>query len=92
MHRLRYVSSEQMYEGIVVELTGGSVTIDIKGRLGQMKLPLRMIINDHPLQVGQTVGFLMTYPEVLDHTPDETYVRTLQETNRRKEEITRKEH
>lgn len=81
-----------MYEGILVEVTAGSVTIDIKGRLGQMKLPLRMVITDYPLQVGQTVGFLMTYPEVLSAEPDEAYVRTLQETSRRKEEIRRKEY
>jgi len=55
-----------MYEGIIVEITGGSVTIDIKGRLGQMKLPLRMIISGQPLQIGQMVGFLMSCPEVID--------------------------
>jgi len=56
-----------MYEGVIVEVTGGSVTIDINGRLGQLKLPLRMIINDHPLEVGQIVRFQLTYPEVVDH-------------------------
>jgi len=56
-----------MYEGIIVEVTGGSVTIDINGRLGQLKLPLRMIINDRPLEVGQIVRFQLTYPEVVDY-------------------------
>ena len=60
------------YEGIVVEVTGGSATIDIKGRLGQIKLPLRMIISDRPLKVGQTVGFFMSYPEVVGHTASST--------------------
>jgi len=91
MNELKYVSSEQMYEGILVEVTGGSVTIDIKGRLGQLKLPLRMIISDQPLEVGQIVGFLMSYPEVIETCPDEDYVRTLKETAKRKSEITRKE-
>jgi len=67
MNKLKYASSEQMYEGVLVKITGGSVTIDIKGRLGQIKLPLRMIISECPLEVGQTVGFLMSYPEVIDH-------------------------
>ena len=57
---------EQMHEGVIVEVTGGSVTIDINGRLGQMKLPLRMVINDHPLEVGQMVRFMMSYPEVIE--------------------------
>ncbi|MCL2620999.1 MAG: hypothetical protein FWD97_08725 [Defluviitaleaceae bacterium] len=56
-----------MYEGVIVEVTGGSVTIDINGRLGQLKLPLRMIINDRPLEVGQIVRFQLTYPEVVDY-------------------------
>ena len=85
--QLKYASSEQMYEGVLVEVTDGYVTIDIKGRLGQLKLPLRMVINDHPLQVGQIVGFLMSYPEVLSPHPDEKYLSTLNETNRRKAEI-----
>ena len=55
-----------MYEGVIVEVTGGSVTIDINGRLGQLKLPLRMIINHRPLEVGQIVRFQLTYPEVVE--------------------------
>jgi hypothetical protein len=53
------------YEGTITEITGGSVTIEIKGRLGQIKLPLRMVISGHPLKIGQTVRFMMTYPEVV---------------------------
>ena len=75
MDKLKYLSTEQMYEGIIVETTGGSVTIDIKGRLGQIKLPLRMVITDYPLEVGQTVGFLMSYPEVIDPQPNEDDLR-----------------
>ena len=56
-----------MYEGVIVEVTGGSVTIDINGRLGQLKLPLRMIINHRPLEVGQIVRFQLTYPEVMEY-------------------------
>ena len=56
-----------MYEGIITEITGGSVTIEINGRLGQLKLPLRMIINHSPLEVGQIVRFHLTYPEVVEY-------------------------
>ena len=66
MRRLKYTSTERMYEGVLVEVTGGSVTIDFKGRLGQLKIPLRMLISDNPPKIGQIVGFLMTYPEVID--------------------------
>jgi len=56
-----------MHEGVIVEVTGGSVTIDINGRLGQLKLPLRMVINNRPLEVGQIVRFQLTYPEVVEY-------------------------
>ena len=73
MEKLRYTSTERMYEGVLVEVTGGSVTIDLKGRLGQLKIPLRMLISDETPQVGQEVAFLMTYPEVINskHKGDE---------------------
>ena len=65
MTKLKYASSERMFEGIIVEVTEGSVTIDIAGRMGQLKIPLRMLISDDTPKMGQVVGFLMSYPEVL---------------------------
>jgi len=41
------------------------VTIDLKGRLGQLKIPRRMLISEYEVEVGQEVGFVMSYPEVL---------------------------
>ena len=55
-HELKYMSSERMYEGIIiVSNIGGSVVIDLKGRLGQLRIPKRMIISDYDLEVGQEV-------------------------------------
>ena len=66
MNRLKYLSTERMYEGILVEITDGSVTIDFKGRLGQLKIPKRMLISENEIEIGQEVGFVMSYPEVLN--------------------------
>ena len=60
MERLKYLSSESFMEGIIVEVTDGSVTIDFRGRMGQLKIPLRMLITDYPLELGQQVGFIMS--------------------------------
>ncbi|MEG2295561.1 MAG: CBO2463/CBO2479 domain-containing protein, partial [Oscillospiraceae bacterium] len=60
-------------EGIIVGLTDGGITIDLKGRLGQLKIPKRMLITDYPLVLGQEVGFMMSYPEVLAQQPNEKY-------------------
>ncbi|HKL43612.1 MAG TPA: CBO2463/CBO2479 domain-containing protein [Clostridia bacterium] len=51
-------------EGIVVKVKEGLVEIDIKGRLGNFTVPKRMIISEHEIEVGQTVQFKMTFPEV----------------------------
>lgn len=87
LEELKYISTERMYEGIIVEVTDASVTIDLKGRLGQLKIPRRMLISQHEVKLGQEVGFMMSYPEVLDETPDEKYVYAIQESNRRRQEL-----
>ena len=69
INRLKYISTERMYEGILVEITDGAVTIDLKGRLGQLKIPRRMLISEDEVEIGQEVGFVMSYPEVLRGTP-----------------------
>lgn len=84
INKLKYTSTEQMFEGIIVEVHDASVTIDIKGRLGQLKIPRRMIISEYDLEIGQEVGFLMTYPEVLEEEPNEHYVNAIYEHERRK--------
>ena len=82
--KLKYVSTERMYEGVLVEITGGSVTIDLKGRLGQLKIPKRMLISEYDIAIGQEVGFMMSYPEVLTSEPNQHYVDALKESARRK--------
>ena len=71
-----------MYEGIIVEVHDGSVAIDLKGRLGQLRIPKRMIISNYDLEVGQEVGFLMSYPEVFDQEPNDKYVRAIRAQQR----------
>lgn len=65
MSKLKYASSERVFEGVIVAVSEGSVTIDIAGRMGQLKIPFRMLISEEPPVVGQKVGFLMSYPEVI---------------------------
>ncbi|MDI9502764.1 MAG: hypothetical protein GX291_05345 [Tissierellia bacterium] len=66
MERLRYASTERFYEGVITRVTGGSVTIAIQGRMGELKIPLRMLVSKEKPETGQTVGFLLSCPEVLD--------------------------
>ncbi|MGY3748501.1 CBO2463/CBO2479 domain-containing protein [Vagococcus acidifermentans] len=88
MDKLKYISTERMFEGVLVEITDASVTIDIKGRLGQFKIPRRMLISEYDLKIGQEVGFMMSYPEVLNEEPNEHYVNAIEEHERRKLKMT----
>lgn len=62
-------------EGVITEVHDGCVAIDLKGRLGSMKLPMRMLITDYPLEIGQEVGFHMSFPEQLGSLPNTKYAQ-----------------
>lgn len=52
-------------EGIITEVHEGSISLDFKGRLGHLTVPLRMVICDRPLEPGQTVALNMSFLEQL---------------------------
>ncbi len=64
MENLKYKDNLMYMEGIVVQIQDAGVEIDLKGRLGKFKMPMRMLISDKALEIGQTVGFMMSHPEV----------------------------
>ena len=65
-------------EGIILEVHDGAVGIDLKGRLGFLKIPMRMLISDHEIKVGQEVGFNMSFIEQLGPAVNEKYVSNIQ--------------
>ena len=78
---MNYIDNARYMEGIIVEISDGAVSIDFKGRMGFLKIPMRMLITDYPLQVGQEVGLSMSYVEVLREEPNEKYVSNLSKKN-----------
>ncbi len=62
---MKYADKIIYMEGIIVDFDDGSISMDLKGRLGFLKVPKRMLITDYELEVGQEVGFNMSFPEVL---------------------------
>lgn len=74
-------------EGVIVEIHDGSVGIDLKGRLGFLKIPMRMLISDYPLVVGQEVAWNMSFIEQLGPKANEKYVSNLDTYKRRQEEM-----
>ncbi len=63
-------------EGVIVEIHDGSVGIDLKGRLGYLEIPMRMLISDYPLVVGQEVAWNMSFIEQLGSEANEKYVKS----------------
>lgn len=59
----KFIDKVNYYEGIITEVHDGSVALDIKGRLGSIRIPKRMIISDFELKVGQEVAFNMSFIE-----------------------------
>ena len=52
MKELIYGDKIIRMEGVIVEIHDGCVGIDLKGRLGYLTIPMRMLITDYPLAVG----------------------------------------
>ena len=57
-------------EGVIVELRDEIVAIDLKGRLGYLEVPMRMLITEYPLKVGQEVSWDMSFVEQLGSKPE----------------------
>lgn len=58
--------NQNYFQGRIVNVYDGGVEIELNGRLGILKIPKRMIISKSELVTGKEVGFMMTYPEVLE--------------------------
>lgn len=80
---LKYGDKIIEMQGIIVEVQDGAVALDLKGRLGYFKVPMRMIISDYDLKVGQEVGFRMSFPEVLSEEVNNKYVSNIEIRNRK---------
>jgi len=65
-------------EGVITDVQDGAVEIDFKGRLGHIKIPMRMLITDYPLKVGQEVGLNMSFLEVLGPEVNQHYLNALE--------------
>lgn len=74
-------------EGIVVEVHDGSISVDLKGRLGFIKVPMRMVISDYPIRVGQEVALNMSFIEVISDEVNEKYVSNIEKRNKDMKEV-----
>ena len=78
----KYTDKLIYMEGVIVEVHDGAVGIDLKGRLGFLKIPMRMLISDYEVKVGQEVGFNMSFIEQLSPEVNEKYISNIQKQNK----------
>ena len=74
-------------EGIIVEVNDEGVGIDLKGRLGYLLVPMRMIISDTELKVGQTVAWNMSFIEQEGPEINEKYISNIDARRRRQYDL-----
>lgn len=65
-NKLKYRDKPIYMEGLIISTSDAALEIDLTGRLGRLKIPRRMLISDREIEVGARVGFMMTYPELLE--------------------------
>ncbi len=69
-------------QGVIVKVNSGAIAIDLKGRLGSLTVPKRMLITDYELKVGQEIEFNMSFPEVISGKVNEKYVSNIEKNKR----------
>lgn len=82
-NKLKYGDKILYMEGVIVEVHDGCVSVDLKGRLGYLKVPMRMLISDYEIKVGQEVGFNMSFIEQLGDEINEKYISNLMTRNKK---------
>lgn len=77
-------------EGVITEVHDGAVAIDLKGRLGSLRIPLRMFISEYEIRVGQEVAWNMSFIEQLCPEVNRRYLQNQGEYALRKERMRQK--
>lgn len=86
---MKYGDKIMRMEGVIVEVHDGSIAIDLKGRLGYLKVPKRMVISDYDLKIGQEVAWNMSFIEQESPDVNEKYVSNAQYQKERREKLSK---
>ena len=66
MQTLKYGNKIIYMEGIITEVHDGGIAANLNGRLGSLRVPMRMVISDNKLKIGQKIGFNMSFIEQIN--------------------------
>lgn len=67
LHDPKFIDKVNYYEGIITEVHDGMIAVDLRGRLGSIRVPKRMVISDYELEVGQIVALNMSFIEQISN-------------------------
>lgn len=87
---LKYGDKFIRMEGVIVEVHEEGIAVDLKGRLGYLRVPNRMVISDYPFKVGQEVAWNMSFIEQLGPDVNTKYVSNHDMYLRRQKEMAEK--
>ncbi|MCO7127604.1 hypothetical protein NIE88_17815 [Sporolactobacillus shoreicorticis] len=62
---MNYELTPKLLPGTILEVSERDVKVTLKGRMGIIQVPLRSVISDHALQVGQTIQVYLSYIQVV---------------------------
>ncbi|RYL88497.1 hypothetical protein EWI07_13605 [Sporolactobacillus sp. THM7-4] len=62
---MEYELTPKLLPGKILEVTDLGVKVTLKGRMGIIQVPLRSVITDKALQVGQEIRVYLSYIEVV---------------------------
>lgn len=62
---MQYELSPKLLPGKLIEVTDIGVKVELKGRMGIIIVPLRCVITDKPLEVGQEIQVYLSYIQVI---------------------------
>ena len=82
---MKYGDKMIYMEGVIIEIHDGCVGVDLKGRLGFLKIPMRMLITDYEIKIGQEVGWNMSFIEQLGPEVNEKYISNLETYQKRQQ-------
>lgn len=79
---MKYIENVRYMEGVIIDFDDCSVSIDLKGRMGFLKIPKRLLITDYDLKIGQEVGLNMSYLEVINGEVNQKYISNIMRNNK----------
>lgn len=62
---MEYDLVPKLLPGKIIEVTEIGVKVELKGRMGIIIVPLRCVITDKPLAVGQEIRVSISYIQVI---------------------------